>query len=711
MFHTIFRIFVAISLLFTLDRLHARTMNFEDIITIGKPRDVQLASDGKHLAYITRKGDLQINRNRDILYLGDVNTPSFNKVAEHDEILQMRWSRDSSTLFVLSKDESSYQIMAHGPHDKKVILKKKEPIAYFTTSIDERTVFFVTTRMRTNEKIKELRDFGYVYDPEENSIIELERPENDDVWSLNLSDHVTHLLFSIPYGNWLKHLGRVIESLLPADDAKYLLVSIHRFGDADKGEVAFSNDVAVWDLMAGNWALPRVAASRPRELPTWIGNNKFVYQVVSFSDLDSSGLYVYDLATGDSRKLKSFAIEGTPLSQISWDKKNSILYVVAYNKTVYRVDPEKDKSDKINIANISEHASFDGEFKHVAFVSQSSNEPPEIFFSEIGDQQPRKLTDLNPHLPSITHGHVEKISEKTKGGLPIKGYLVHPVQSNHVSKHPIIIATYGFSGDYIADAEWHSSFPAQTLAGEGYYVLLLNTPPETGQDFSGDFHKAQELEGGHLQEVFEEAVDLVGKKGGDTTKVGIYGWSHGGFVVNYLLTRSKKFQAASLGEGGDYMPGEFVYGGPLWQKIFLNIFGGPPWGDTLKNYFNFSPYFQVEKVNTPLLFEYARLEYPVQGMEMYAPLRYLKVPAEIVLYDGEEHNFAKPRARFASMGRKVDWFNFWLLGKKDPSPNKTEQYTRWEKMKKQREAYLNSNARNTCLQTESDCSAMRNSNN
>jgi hypothetical protein len=52
-----------------------------------------------------------------------------------------------------------------------------------------------------------------------------------------------------------------------------------------------------------------------------------------------------------------------------------------------------------------------------------------------------------------------------------------------------------------------------------------------------------------------------------------------------------------------------------------------------------------------------------------------------VLYEGEEHNFVKPRARAASMARKVDWFNFWLLGKEDPTPSKVDQYARWRAMR------------------------------
>ena len=51
------------------------------------------------------------------------------------------------------------------------------------------------------------------------------------------------------------------------------------------------------------------------------------------------------------------------------------------------------------------------------------------------------------------------------------------------------------------------------------------------------------------------------------------------------------------------------------------------------------------------------------------------------MYQGEQHNFVKPKARIASMDRKVDWFNYWFFNKRDPA--KMEQYARWDRMRQQ----------------------------
>jgi hypothetical protein len=88
----------------------------------------------------------------------------------------------------------------------------------------------------------------------------------------------------------------------------------------------------------------------------------------------------------------------------------------------------------------------------------------------------------------------------------------------------------------------------------------------------------------------------------------------------------------------------------------------------------------VDKVQTPMLMEFVAGN-AVSGFEFYVPLREAKVPAEMVLYDREAHNFVRPTVRFASMHRKVDWLDFWLLDKEDADPAKAAQYTRWKQLK------------------------------
>ena len=325
--------------------------------------------------------------------------------------------------------------------------------------------------------------------------------------------------------------------------------------------------------------------------------------------------------------------------------------------------------------------SFDPHTQTFAFIHETSTEPPEIALYHTETETLLRLTDLNPQVSKWKLGQVETIVFKTPSGIQSTGYLVHPVGEEKGKRYPLIIATYGFCGGFLTDAEWHSTFPVQTLAGNGYAVLLLNLPPGRSQSLVGNPELARQRLGWNASELFEYALEQMVDRGiADPTRVGIYGWSKGGFIVNFLLSHSDKFHVGALGEGGDYTPGMFWYGGHRWVKISENIFGGPPWGKSLEAYLEFSPFYQVEKIQAPLLLEYG--ESALTGFEMLNPLRYLGIPAELVIYPNEEHNFVQPKARIASMARKVEWFDFWLNNKKNPDPAKLLQYERWEQMQR-----------------------------
>jgi len=69
----------------------------------------------------------------------------------------------------------------------------------------------------------------------------------------------------------------------------------------------------------------------------------------------------------------------------------------------------------------------------------------------------------------------------------------------------------------------------------------------------------------------------------------------------------------------------------------------------------------------------------------YAGLRYLQKPVELMMLNTHEHVLTNPGVRIASQGGSVDWFRFWLKGEEDPDSAKTEQYTRWRKLRKLQE--------------------------
>jgi hypothetical protein len=86
------------------------------------------------------------------------------------------------------------------------------------------------------------------------------------------------------------------------------------------------------------------------------------------------------------------------------------------------------------------------------------------------------------------------------------------------------------------------------------------------------------------------------------------------------------------------------------------------------------------EINTPLLQQFANTGGALGGLQLEQQLEDVGLPTELVNYVSESHVFSASRHRASAMVRNLDWFNYWLLGKRDDDPAKAEQYARWDAM-------------------------------
>jgi dipeptidyl aminopeptidase/acylaminoacyl peptidase len=185
----------------------------------------------------------------------------------------------------------------------------------------------------------------------------------------------------------------------------------------------------------------------------------------------------------------------------------------------------------------------------------------------------------------------------------------------------------------------------------------------------------------------------------DPNKVGLIGFSRGGWYVDYALSHSQvAFQAASATDNIQYSLGEYWYRhNEATFRMADGMYGGPPYGNSLQSWLDYSISFNLDKIHTPLLMEVMgygkKYEDPAQPPdnlavhnEIFVGLSSLKKPVELYYYPNEQHQPDHPQARIASLQRNVDWYRFWLQDYEDSDPAKEEQYKRWEHLRELREA-------------------------
>jgi len=292
----------------------------------------------------------------------------------------------------------------------------------------------------------------------------------------------------------------------------------------------------------------------------------------------------------------------------------------------------------------------------------------------------KTLTAVNAAFDHIGLGEVSRITWKNRYGWETNGFLIKPIGFREGSRYPFLVILYGFRGQFITQAEWIASYPAQVFAAHGFAVLLMNQPKEYGWRYGNFEQFAFDRDTNALASI-EAAVDAVAKMGiADPKRSGIMGWSYGSELTNLTLTHNKVFAAASASSGGANNPGEYWLSGEPFQHYIEGTMGGSPYGEYDKRFDDLSTVRQAHRVSAPLLIEAAAQEM-LHSLEFYTALRRLGKPVELVIYPDEGHIYSQPRHRLASMERNLDWFSFWLLGRTDPDPGKHDQYARWTAMK------------------------------
>jgi len=661
-------------------------IHYEDIINLVNPTRIKFSDSGSQVAFVVKKGDLGKNKNIEILYIHDIKNNQTKKIYESDAITHVIWIGEN--LYFSAQEKNKFKIIAYKNGKFSVLLSSDEPINLFSFSSDGSNLYYTTSKRISMEKVKKRMEEGYVYSWDRGTAfdkISQAEKEYETAWKYNFKSRKTTELLSFPYGGFAQSIN-IIPDLALSETGRFLALLNLRSGDIKKGETPFKSDIIVFDDNTSQKIEPPQKIIGNVNHCFWINPNTLFFSEERYTPKDIlHDFWLWDIASKKMIRLDWINIQERHV-QLFYAAGN--IFLIGKN-SFWKILLKEKKLEKISFKNDllpmdSWSSVIDFSNQMIGFSAENTTNPPEIMVYDLSKNTLLWKTTLNKNISHLNLGKVEKLKITVDKNISSTGYLIYPSSRNLHAPYPLIIATYGFSDNkFIIDGQWHSSFPAQILAQEGYLVLLLNRTAESIQVSDGKRTSEQERKelGYNNIPLFEKAVDLLVEKGlADSKKIGLYGWSHGAFLVNFLITHSQKFQVASLGEGGDYNPSGFWYG-KAWQDIYDLTFGGPPFGKTLKNYLDFSPFFNADKINTPVLFEFVA-EGAITGLEMYSTLRYQKIPAELVAYEGEEHNFIKPKSRIASMKRKVQWFDYWLLGRKDKDPDFSEQYLRWDAMKK-----------------------------
>ncbi len=296
-------------------------------------------------------------------------------------------------------------------------------------------------------------------------------------------------------------------------------------------------------------------------------------------------------------------------------------------------------------------------------------------FAEIGtytgnaDSPYRTLTDLNPQtatwkLPSVRH-----VTWKAADGTEVGGVLELPPDFKKGDKKlPLVVAIHG--GPTTATHTELTFDPHNGrlyFSARGYAVLCPNYRGSTGygDKFVTDLiGRENDIE---VKDILAGIQHLIAEGIVDPDRVGVMGWSNGGYLTNCLISLKDspvKFRAASSGAGIVDTVAEWGFNDePAYPRVFKK---GLPW-ETPDVYKKTSPTYQLGNVKTPTLIHVGGGDErcpPGHSRMLYRALKeYVDVPTQLVVYPGEPHGLTKYSHRKAKMEWDLAWFDKYLLGK------------------------------------------------
>jgi dipeptidyl aminopeptidase/acylaminoacyl peptidase len=316
-----------------------------------------------------------------------------------------------------------------------------------------------------------------------------------------------------------------------------------------------------------------------------------------------------------------------------------------------------------------EGASLNAARTHVGFMSQAPDAPAEAFVSGLEPFAPRALARVQ-ELSAPPIGKTEVVTWKAPDGKTIEGLLTYPVGYAAGRRVPLLVVIHGgpagvFVGSFIGAP---SPYPVAVFAGRGYAVLRCNVRGSSG--YGADFRRAnyRDWGGGDYRDILSGVDSLVARGLADPDRLGVMGWSYGGYMTSWVITQTKRFKAASVGAGVTNL---MSFTGTTDIPSFVpDYFGGEHW-DVFDSWRTHSALFNIKGVTTPTLIQHgeADLRVPIsQGYELYNALKRQSVPVKMIVYPRQPHGIQEPKLMLDAMSRNVEWFDRWVLGKATAAP-------------------------------------------
>ncbi len=642
-------------------------IQIDDYFTLAHAYDAQVSPDGATIAYVDLRWDADTKKRNSEVWVVDQKSERTTRLTFHKgSDGHPRWAPNSNAVYFSSSRSGSNQVWRVNKDGKQLrqITHHKGGVRQWQLSANGKILYYTRSVKKTADPWRSLKTrfsklkYGH-------GVAKLSQ-----LWSLNMTTWRRTKLIDAK---------RVVVAFDVSTDQKRIAMITRPTPELITNEGWSTVDI--WDrgtrkitsLADKQWRADAPSPYGWLESPSWSRDGTALAFTIDFDGYPPE-IFITTFGDAGAEKTRKLKRPGqlTVNSGVrpQWRAKSKDLLYIGERNGRTRVHLLEDATEEggdtypVTAGDIVVSGfSIAAKGKRIAFTMSDAKTFGDVYVTKVkaNNDNLDRLTYINPQVTDWKLPTMQVVSWETPDGTKVEGMLELPYGYKKGTKLPMIVYIHGGPASSSKFRLRFWSYGRTHLAARGYAVFAPNYRGSTGY---GDKFLTDLIGRKNDIDVTDilTGVDAMVERGiADPNRLGVMGWSNGGYLTNCVITHTNRFKAASSGAG--------VFDVAMQWSIedtpghVINYQKGLPW-ERAAGMIKASPLYDVNKVKTPTIIHVGEND-PRCPQEhsraMHRALHtYLKVDTELVVYPGEGHSLSKYEHRKAHMVWDLEWFDKYL---------------------------------------------------